>query len=125
MKTGVLLFACAILARAENIPKQANGKPDFQGFWNVPYVPNMAQGNEDGIPYTERGRAAFKAHDSKDDPTSNCWYPGVPRVMQSPYPMQIIQTQEYLVLAFEYMRMWRVIPLDGRAHLKEMEPSFM
>src|SRR5262249_36372660 len=93
--------------------------------WNVPYVPNMAQGHEENVPYTDRGRAAFKNHDSKDDPTSNCWYPGVPRVMQSPYPMQIVQTRDYVVLLFEYMRMWRTFPLDGRPHPQKMEPAFM
>ncbi len=107
------------------IPRTADGKPDFSGFWDPPYVPNMALGKEDTVPYTERGRAAYKNHDSKDDPTSNCWYPGVPRIMQSPYPLQIVQTPGYLVMLFEYMRLWRAIPLDGRPHLKDAEPTFM
>jgi hypothetical protein len=115
----------ASLAKAQTIPRTGDGKPDLSGFWNVPYVPNMAQGSEDSVPYTERGRAAFKNHDSKDDPTSNCWYPGVPRVMQSPYPMQIVQTRNYVVLLFEYMRMWRTFPVDARPHPKNMEPAFM
>lgn len=100
-------------------------KPDFSGFWNIPYAPNMAQGNEAGVPYTDAGREAYRVHDSKDDPTSNCWYPGVPRIMQSPYPIQIVQTPEYLVILFEYMKLWRSIPLDGRPHPKNMEPAFM
>jgi len=107
------------------IPRTAEGKPDFQGFWTVPYVPNMAQGKEDSVPYTDRGRAAFQNHDSKDDPTSFCWYPGVPRIMQSPYPVQIVQTPEYFVILFEYMRLWRAVPLNGRPHPPNMEPSFM
>lgn len=109
-----------------NIPRMANGKPDFQGFWNIPYTPNLATNTpEDKIPYTEKGREAFRAHDSKDDPTSLCYYPGVPRIMQSPYPVQILQTPEYLIFAFEYMRLWRVIPMDGRPHPQRVEPSFM
>jgi hypothetical protein len=115
----------AAVLTAGEIPQTADGKPDFSGYWNVPYVPNMAQGKEESVPYTEVGREAFRNHDSKDDPTSKCWYPGVPRIMQSPYPMQILQTRDYLVLLFEYMRLWRSIPLDGRPHPKNMEPQFM
>ena len=123
---GSLFLAIASAQTDSNrIPRTAEGKPDFSGFWDLPYVPNMAQGKEDAVPYTERGRQAFQNHDAKDDPTSNCWYPGVPRIMQSPYPVQIVQTRDYLVLLFEYMRMWRSIPLDGRAHPKNMEPAFM
>ena len=102
-----------------------DGKPDFQGYWNLPYFPNMAQGKEDEVPYTAAGLAAYKNHDSKDDPTSLCLYPGVPRIMSSPYPMQIIQTPQFLVMAFEYMRLWRVIPTDHRAHSRDVEPTFM
>ena len=77
------------------------------------------------VPYTDRGREAFRTHDSKDDPTSNCWFPGVPRIMQSPYPAQIVQTDEYFLILFEYMHMFRSIPLNNRPHPKNMEPMFM
>jgi hypothetical protein len=108
------------------IPRMPDGKPDLQGFWNIPYTPNLAaQGGEDAVPYTAKGREAFRQHDSKDDPTGRCLYPGVPRIMQSPYPMQILQTPEYVIFAFEYDRLWRVIPTDGRPHSANAEPSFM
>jgi hypothetical protein len=85
----------------------------------------MAQGKEDQVPYTPAGKAAFQRHDSKDDPTARCLYPGIPRIMSSPYPVQIIQTPDYIVMAFEYMRLWRVIPTDHRPHPKKTEPTFM
>ena len=108
------------------IPRMPDGKPNFQGFWNIPYTPNIALAKgDDTVPYTDVGREAFRNHDSKDDPTSLCYYPGVPRMMQSPYPVQILQTPEYLIFAFEYMSMWRVIPLDGRARPARVEPTFM
>src|SRR5436309_2923798 len=72
------------------IPRMPDGKPSFVGFWDLPYTPNMAaKEGEAAVPYTDAGRAAFKNHDSKDDPTSLCLYPGMPRIMQSPYPIQI------------------------------------
>jgi hypothetical protein len=104
----------------------AQTRPDFSGYWDLPYNPNMvARGAEDKVPYTPAGLAAFQNHDNKDDPTSLCLYPGVPRIMSSPYPMQIIQTPEYIVMAFEYMRLWRVIPTDHRPHPANLPPSFM
>lgn len=106
-------------------PRTADGKPDFSGFWSIPYVPNIFQGKEENVPYTDRGRAAFKNRDLKDDPTSNCWFGGVPRIMQSPYPIQIVQTRDYLVILLEDMHTWRSIPLNGRSPPKNMEPAFL
>jgi hypothetical protein len=112
-------------ASAPDIPRLPDGKPDFSGLYTIPYTPNMALGKEQDVPYTERGRQAYLNHDSKDDPTANCWFPGVPRIMQSPYPARIVQTHDYLLILFEYMTMHRIIPLDGRPHPANMEPSFM
>lgn len=107
------------------IPRTAEGKPDFSGFFDIQYTPNMALGKENLIPYTASGRAAYVNHDAKDDPTANCWLPGVPRIMQSPYPAQFVQTPSYLVILFEYMHTFRSIPLNGRPHPANMEPAFL
>ena len=121
----ILALAASVLTAADAIPRMPSGKPDFSGFWNIPYTPNLARDTpEDKIPYTPAGLKAFKEHDAKDDPTSLCLYPGVPRIMQSPYPMQMLQTDQYLIMAFEYMRLWRVIPI-GKPHPDRVEPTFM
>jgi hypothetical protein len=103
----------------------APARPDLSGYWNLPYVPNMAQGKEDTVPYTPAGQAAFRNHDSKDDPTGFCHFPGVPRIMQSPYPVQFVQTGNQLLMLFEYMKMWRAIYTDGRPHNKGVDSTFM
>jgi hypothetical protein len=122
----VTASAFAQTAAVPAIPRMPDGKPSFVGYWDLPYTPNMAaKDGEAAIPYTDAGRAAFKNHDAKDDPTSLCLYPGMPRIMQSPYPIQIIQTQEYVTILFEYMRQFRAIPTDGRAHPENLPPSFM
>jgi len=115
----------AAKAESKPIPRTPEGKPDFSGFFNIQYTPNMAMGKEETIPYTAGGRAAYANHDAKDDPTSNCWLPGVPRIMQSPYPAQFVQTPAYLAILFEYMHTFRSIPLNGRPHPANMEPAFM
>jgi hypothetical protein len=98
------------------IPRTADGKPDLSGFWNIPYVPNMSMGKEGDVPYTPAGLSAFKNHDAKDDPTGFCLPPGVPRIMQSPFPLAIVQTPGYVAMLFEYQRIWRMIYTDGRGH---------
>jgi hypothetical protein len=53
-----------------------------------------------------------------DDPTAHCFPPGVPRAMYVPEGIQIVQTPDYVVLLFERVS-WRIVPLDGRAHLPD------
>src|SRR4029079_13141454 len=53
-----------------------------------------------------------------DDPTAHCFAGGVPRSLYVPSPFYIIQTPTYVVILLERMS-WRVIPLDGRAHLPD------
>ncbi len=130
MRKSILALAGAALAALPGfaqkpVPRTPEGKPDFSGFYNIPYVPNMALGKEDQVPYTELGRQTYQTHDAKDDPTGHCWFPGVPRIMQSPYPSQWVQTPAFLVILFEYMHTFRSIPLNGRPHAEAMEPAFM
>jgi hypothetical protein len=120
-----LSWTPAVAAESKPVPRTPDGKPDFSGYFDIQYTPDMATRKEDSVPYTPAGKAAFINHDSKDDPTANCWLPGVPRIMQSPYPAQIVQTPSYLVILFEYMHTFRSIPLNGRPHPPEMEPAFM
>ena len=112
-------------AAVGQIPRAADGKADLSGFWNIPYVPNMSMGKEAEVPYTPLGQAAYKNHDSKDDPTGVCLPPGVPRIMQSPFPMAIVQTPTYVVMLFEYQRTWRMIYTDGRSHHAGVVDAFM
>ena len=51
-----------------------------------------------------------------DDPTAHCFPAGVPRSLYVPVGISFIQTKDYVVMQFERTA-WRIIPLDGRAHL--------
>ena len=43
-------------AQPNAIPRTTDGKPDFSGFFDIQYTPNMALGKEDAIPYTPAGK---------------------------------------------------------------------
>jgi hypothetical protein len=58
------------------------------------------------------------ANDSKYDPEGYCLPPGGPRMMATPYQMEIIQMPEHkrIIMIFEgATHVWREIYLDGRA----------
>ena len=60
-----------------------------------------------------------------DDPTGLCLPPGLPRTaMLGLFPQQIVQTPQQLVMLYEYMNVFRVIPLNAK-HPDDMIPAYM
>jgi hypothetical protein len=49
---------------------------------------------------------------------------GFPSAFLGPYPVQFIQTPQHLVMSTEFMNVTRIIPLDGRPHKTDIEPTF-
>jgi hypothetical protein len=70
--------------------------------------------------------AAEKSRGMKniDDPTVHCFMPGVPRVVGMPFPLEIVQTPNKIVILYEAFRTFRVIPTDGKKAGGESAPSF-
>jgi hypothetical protein len=98
--------------------------PELIGAWGVqPSGPGIVEGNE--IPY--RAEALTKKHANFEnrltidpqnihdsgDPEAKCFLPGVPRAMYQPYPFQILQTSEKILMAFEFASASRVIELTN------------
>jgi hypothetical protein len=46
------------------------------------------------------------------DPEIKCYLPGVPRATYMPYPFQIVQTPNYILMAYEYAGATRTIYMD-------------
>jgi hypothetical protein len=69
------------------------------------------------LPWAKKVYDEREASISKDDPESWCLPPGVPRMMNTPFPMQIYQLPDRIMQVFEGgAHMWRVIYTDGRKH---------
>jgi len=120
------------------IRRTAEGKPDFQGFYesNAGGANYGLERHPGGLAPPGRGviidppdgklpmrpwavaELADRQTDARgyDDPTAHCFPPGVPRSMYVPVGIDFIQTKDYLVFLHERTA-WRIVPLDGRAHL--------
>ena len=60
-----------------------------------------------------------------DDPTTFCLPPGLPRANNvSLFPIQIVHTPQQIVFLYEYMSLFRVIPLNAK-HPDDLLPSYM
>src|SRR3984885_12301770 len=119
----------------------------MRGIWQVPYIIDMqkqgctlgdqkcyaSHGKEHTapveVPFTALGKKVFdaaQATNSKDDPEGHCLPPGVPRMMYTPYPAEILQLPERIVFVFEGgAHMWRNIWLDGRQQPKDPNPTYL
>ena len=115
-------------------PRLANGKPDFSGVWDHPYVPDMSRSNARNpalqkgagdLPYTADGKANIAAYNPERDGdyTGMCMPFGLMRSMNAPYPFQIIQNPRYVVFLFEQNNWFHIVPFRD-AHSKEPNPTW-
>jgi hypothetical protein len=125
-------------------PRTQDGQPDLQGVWQVlnsaawdiqdhsaqlfPGLPprfgmpagqSVVEGNN--IPYQgwalTRKKENFE-HRLTLDPETRCYLPGVPRITYMPYPFQIFQFSDRVVILYEYLHATREIYLNESAHPK-------
>jgi hypothetical protein len=107
---------------AGSAPRTASGKVDFSGVWEKPYVPDMTrdgkgQKSEGDLPFTPWGEAEWKKYDAAEgDYTGACLPFGMTRSMNTPEPMQFMQSDKYLGFLFEQNSWFTVVPIDGRTH---------
>ena len=118
-------------AGAADIPRLPDGKPDLNGVWQRPYVPDMSRNARDQqgageLPFTPWGAEKFKSYDaSKFDYTGYCLPQGLTRSMNSPFPIEIFQTAKRVAVLYEAWNVFHVIPTDGRGHPKNLDPTWM
>jgi hypothetical protein len=132
---------CAAQGPAYRAPRTADGKPDLSGIWQalntadwdleghaaaagpVPSLgavfakpPGVGVVEGDEIPYLPAMAAKKKenqANWAKLDPEVKCYLPGVPRATYLPYPFQIVQSQNNILISYEYAGAVRVINMGA------------
>jgi hypothetical protein len=88
---------------------------------------------EPDVPFMPWSRAIYdynSRNNSKYDPEGYCLPPGGPRLMATPYPMEILQQPEHkrIFMVFEgAAHVWREIYMDGRPHPTgdELNPTYL
>ena len=106
-------------------PRMPDGKPDLSGFWKGPLIFGGMFKGVGGPPFTPAGEEAYQYNLTKSiNPESLCIFAGIPRASISGVPFEIVQNSNRIVFLYELMWTFRTIPLDGRAHRKDLEPSF-
>ena len=141
----LIVFSALAPASAQerkSIPRLSDGKPDFTGVWAGPGFSHKQEGPGDtDTPTVTRfdrkkmspfkpGGEAFMARKItgnvlQDDPTAVCLPNGLTRQILSPYSQQFIQTPGHLVILYEYMHFFRVIPTDGSPHDPNVDSTWM
>lgn len=136
------------------VPRAADGRPDLSGVWqgassrrgsweeansglgvggtgrdpSAPANPASQQVITDPAPYRpEFARKVLDSFNKRgiDDPLALCLPPGVPRVtLVGLFPIQIVQTAKLIVIMYEYMNVFRVIPLNTK-HREDLVPTYM
>jgi hypothetical protein len=145
MLTAAGLLAGSVFGQGFRPPRTPDGKPNFNGIWQVlntanwdlqshaaaagPMIPLGAigamppgQGVVEGeeIPYKPEALATKKQNSAKRldlDPEVKCYLPGVPRATYMPFPFQIVQTPDYILMAYEYANATRTV------YMKDPGPS--
>lgn len=136
---GVFWTPAPAAAQSTDIPRMANGKPDFTGVWDHPRVADVTRnGNSCGanspgcrqqgngeLAYTEWGLQQWQDVAHRFDYSAHCLPWGYTRAWQTEYPGEILQNPDRLAILWESNNIFHVVFTDGRDHPKDLEPSWM
>ncbi len=110
-------------------PRNADGHPDFSGFWKgskaTRPVGNIGKDLPNfKLPLTTAGEAALRHNLTKTvDPESRCLIGGIPRHDASALPFSVVQNKDHVAWLYMYTY-FRSVPFDVRKHEEDPEPRF-
>jgi len=102
--------------------------PDFGGVWELVFGPARGGGGPPEQPALTPEYAAklqsYQAAGHQDNPTANCLPPGMPQIMNQPYPIEFLMTPGKITLVIEAYSQTRRIFTDGRKQPDDPDPTF-
>jgi hypothetical protein len=111
--------------------RMPDGKPDLSGVYNFAGLPPgttpppLVPGAEK-FRIVRGGPAEGEVRGRTTLTTGNdCMPLGIPQTYITPYPFQIVQTPQFIVIVYEYPMAVRFVPLDGRPQVVEPDPLWM
>jgi len=128
----MLLLAAGGAAAAETSAKTT---PNWTGIWtrvgSLNFDPTIPGAKWDTPPYNAEYQKRFDdilASEAKglpiNDRSANCEPPGIVRMMNMVYPMEILQTPGQVTIIAEWMGQIRRIFTDGRPHPDDPDPTY-
>ena len=131
--------------QTSDLPRTATGEPRLDGIWQAlteanydirPHAAGPAPLPEmgtfsaihPGVGIVEGGKIPYQpwaadrqkenyANRLELDPEGKCFLPGVPRANYLPYPFQILQTPQYVMIAYQFANAVRTV------HMEDPGPS--
>jgi hypothetical protein len=114
--------ATSVAPATRPVPRMPDGKPDLNGIYIAPYHSIKVVDKIILKPGAEKYHVGPEYTFSLGE---QCLPRGVPDTIGEPYPIQIVQTPNLVVLLYEAGEYFRVIPTDGRPHPKNLDPTWM
>jgi len=125
-----LLFGKEPTGAPQPTPRLPDGHPDFTGFWKGLHEAGKPGGNIGKdlpgfkLPFTPEGERVHQLNLTKTvDPEAVCILGGIPRHDASALPFQVLSTPNRVGFLYMY-NTHRIIPVDGRQHEADPDPSF-
>src|SRR5690242_17381005 len=106
--------------------------PDISGIWQTQGFDRVTKPIDapepPWLPWNkeqfEKRAAAEKVGRLLYDPTAACLPSGIPRIIASPYPVEIVQTADKTVFLYEVQHLFRVVKMNAE-HPRNVQPSYM
>ncbi len=75
-------------------------------------------------PFTPAAKTKFDTLKPQDDPGARCTESGAPRIMISPYPIEVVARDNHVLIVSEFNHVVRRIWTDQKTHSADPDPSF-